>query len=266
MNKVFASTTRILFWLALMLALVACTINRINVGPTQTTTETVEREDAESVDVKVAMGFGELTIGGGAADLAQADFDFNIDDWEPGVSYAVSGGQGTLEITQPDTTEDLGIPDDDIVYRWDLAFNNDVPMAMEIELGAGEGNLSLGTLNLTSLSVEAGAGDMAIDLRNGRVPDLNVAMGAGEVTLDLGGDWSQDLDAFVSGGVGKLTLILPRDTGARVTATGGLGEINVEGLTADGDAYVNDAFGESDVTLTITVEGGVGEIVLQLEE
>jgi hypothetical protein len=43
-------------------------------------------------------------------------------------------------------------------------------------------------------------------------------MGAGEVTVDLTGDWQNDLDVNIEGGVGEITLRLPRGVGVRVEA------------------------------------------------
>jgi len=45
---------------------------------------------------------------------------------------------------------------------------------------------------------------------------------------------------------------------------GGLGAINASDFQKQGDAYVNDVYGKSPVTLQIEVEGGVGEIDLEL--
>jgi hypothetical protein len=64
--------------------------------------------------------------------------------------------------------------------------------------------------------------------------------------------------------VGKATLQLPRDVGVRVVAHGGLGAINASGFSKEGDVYVNDAYGKSSVALRINVEGGVGEINLEM--
>ena len=44
----------------------------------------------------------------------------------------------------------------------------------------------------------------------------------------------------------------------------GLGAIHADGFQKQGDAYVNDQYGRSPVTLQIEVEGGVGEINLEL--
>jgi len=93
---------------------------------------------------------------------------------------------------------------------------------------------------------------------------LELNMGAGETTVDLTGNWKKDLSAQIHGGVGKATIRLPRDVGVHVIAHGGLGAINASGFQKQGDAYVNDQYGKSPVTLRIEVEGGVGEIDLAL--
>ncbi len=93
--------------------------------------------------------------------------------------------------------------------EWDLRVNDDVPLDLNVQLGAGESDLDLDSLTLTA-------------------PDLS--MGAGETTVDLTGDYERDLAANIEGGVGEATVRLPGEVGVRVDAEGGLGEINPEGL------------------------------------
>jgi hypothetical protein len=50
----------------------------------------------------------------------------------------------------------------------------------------------------------------------------------------------------------------------KAKAQEGLGKINAEGLERVGDSYVNGAYGDSDVTLNVDVQGGVGEINLEI--
>jgi hypothetical protein len=88
-------------------------------------------------------------------------------------------------------------------------------------------------------------------------------MGAGKTTVDLTGDYAQDFDASIQGGVGEATVLLPSEVGVKAKAQGGIGKINAEGLKRVGDSYVNDAYGESDVTLSVDVQGGVGQINLE---
>jgi hypothetical protein len=59
-------------------------------------------------------------------------------------------------------------------------------------------------------------------------------------------------------------VLLPSEVGVKAKAEGCLGKINAEGLQRVGDSYVNDAYRESDVTLKVDVQGGVGEINLEV--
>ena len=40
--------------------------------------------------------------------------------------------------------------------------------------------------------------------------------------------------------------------------------VDTSGLTKDGDTYTNDAYGESDVTLNIEIDAGIGKINLDV--
>jgi hypothetical protein len=59
-------------------------------------------------------------------------------------------------------------------------------------------------------------------------------------------------------------VLVPSGVGVRMRAEGGLGKINAEGFQREGQAYVNDAYGDSEVTLEVDVRGGVGQINLEV--
>jgi hypothetical protein len=193
------------------------------------------------VDIQIAVG--ELAVTGGADALMEGEFTYNVATWRPEVDYQISAGRGILAIRQPDM--DVSVPVGAIRYVWDLSFEDDVPMDMDVTLGAGTSTLAVGGMALESLDVE---------------------VGAGESTLDLTGEWGHDLDVTLSGGVGKVTLLLPADVGVRVDVEGGLGDVDAYGLEVDGNRYVNAAYGETDATLYLDVRGGIGEIVLRVVE
>ena len=213
-------------------------------GELQTESQSVELDDAESVRTELRQGFGKLNLSGGAEQLMEANFSYNVAEWEPEVDYD-GGSQGTLTVQQGGSEGDgislLGL--DDARNEWDIRLNNSVPIDLSIDMGAGENDLRLGTLALTALDLQ---------------------MGAGVATVDLTGDWDQDLDVSIQGGAGEATLRLPRDVGVQVDAEGGIGEINASGLTKDGNTYTNEAYGSSDTTLTIDFEGGVGQVNLEV--
>jgi len=255
-------------WLAILVVLLAvtgCTGKRVRVGELRTESESVELGGAGSVRVEIDMAAGELEVSGGAGELLEAEFKYNVADLKPEVEY--SGG--TLTVLTPDvdilpgSLWDL----DDYRYEWDLRLNDAVPMEMSVEMGAGRTDLALGSLALTRLDVKRGAGDVNVDLSGASsLTRLEIGGGAGRITVDLTGDWQTDLDADIEAGVGQITVRLPRSVGVRVDVSVGIGGVNASGLTRDGDDYVNDAYGESDVTLRIDIRGGVGGINLELGE
>lgn len=236
----------------------------VRVGELQTRSETIELGDADLVKVEIEMGAGELDVGGGASELLEASFTYNVEELNPGATY--SGG--TLVVKDDDVDEGIGTLFDLDEYRneWDLLFYEDVPMEMSIDLGAGRTDLSLGSLALTRLNIDAGAGDVDLDLSSSQsLGRLDFDIGAGDATLDLTGDWQDDLDATITGGLGEFNLRLPGDVGVSVEVDTGIGDVDASGLTREGDTYTNAAYGVSDVTLRIEVDGGVGQINLEVE-
>ena len=70
------------------------------VGKLQRETKSVDPENARSVSAQLKMGAGELTLTGGADQLMEGDFSYNVADWKPKVSYDVSGEKGELVVRQ----------------------------------------------------------------------------------------------------------------------------------------------------------------------
>ena len=211
------------------------------VGEMQREEQSIQAENANSVRANLKMGAGVLNLTGGADQLMEADFAYNVADWKPKVNYDVSGETGELTVRQgSDGGVRLG---GDARNVWDIRFNDQLPTDLVVQMGAGESNLDLDSLTLTGLDLQ---------------------MGAGKTTVDLTGDYAQDFDASIQGGVGEATVMLPSEVGVQAKAEGGLGKINAEGFRREGDSYVNDAYGDSEVTLEVDVQGGVGQINLEV--
>lgn len=229
--------------LPLLLLLLGC-IDRVTVGATQTDSQTVELGDIDSVQVDIKMGIGQLDISSGTANLMDAEFTYNIEDWRPEVLFEQRGSRGELTVAQPEG-EINGIPDDDIEYRWLVILYDDIPMDMNVDLGVGESDLNLSGLDLQSLVVDTGVG---------------------EATIDLTGEWPESFDVRIKGGVGETTVYLPENVGLRLEADTGIGSLVVNGLQKEGDSnvYTNATYGESDVDITIDINGGIGEITVQV--
>jgi len=253
----------LLFTIAVVLT--ACSVGGARVGELQTESQTVELGGAASVRVEIEMGAGELDLSGGAAELLEASFTYNVAELKPEVEYA----GGRLSVRTPDVKfrADSLWDLDDYRYEWDLRLNDDVPMEMRVSMGAGRVDLKLGSLSLTRLDVTRGAGELLVDLSGPASPTrLDIGGGAGLLKVDLTGTWQSNLEATIGGGLGKRTLILPADVGVRVKVDIGIGSVDATGLTKEGEYYTNDAYGQSDVTLNIEVDGGVGETELRVGE
>jgi hypothetical protein len=219
----------------------SCGTQAQKVGEMQRESQSVGVENAQSVRADLKMGAGELNVTGGTDALMEGEFSYNVADWKPKVDYDVSGDTGELIVKQGSGGGvRLG---GNARNEWDLRFNDEVPTDLVVKMGAGESDLDLDSLTLTG---------------------LNLQMGAGKTTVDLTGDYAQDFEASIQGGVGEATVLLPSEVGVQAKAEGGLGKINAEGLQREGDSYVNEAYGDSDVTLEIDVQGGVGQINLEV--
>ncbi len=215
---------------------------RVEVGELRTETRSVEVEGADSVRANVRIALGELDVGGGGGDrLMEADFAYNVAAWQPRVDYEVVGNSGELTVQQQGLGE--GFPTTDVRNEWDLSLNDAVPVDLAVQMGGGVGNLDLDSITLRG---------------------LNLDVGAGSTRVDLSGDWDQDVSAVVRGGAGEVTMLLPSRMGVRVNAGTRLGRINAEGLRKQGEAFVNDAYGDSDATLEVDITGGAGLINLQV--
>jgi hypothetical protein len=238
---------------------------RVETGDLVKLTRSVDLGYAKSVDARIEMGVGKLTVSGGSQNVMDAEFTYNVAEWKPEVSYGEADERGTLRVRQPGG-HGLGLGGR-VRNEWDIQLNADIPMDLEVELGAGTGRLELGDLSLMDLRITAGAGEVEVLLTGQpEVDDLEVQVGAGDVTVDLSGEWTDDLDAEIKGGVGRLTLRLPTDVGVRVDADKGIGKVRAHGLRRKGGAYVNEAYGVSDVTLRIDCAAGVGSIILETED
>jgi hypothetical protein len=224
-----------------LLVIAGCNMENWDAGPVQTESQSVKLGGAKSARVEIEMPAGELSVGSGAKELLEADFSYGRRSSRPQVEYNVSAGEGRLTIRQPGSVHGRGGGHN----TWDLRLSNKVPLELKVDQGAGRAKLTLGGLSVSRL-------------------DVNI--GAGETMVDLTGDWKNDLTAHIAGGVGRATVRLPSDVGVRASAQGGLGAIHVHGLKKDGDAYVNEAYGKSPITVKVQVEGGVGEINLELAE
>ena len=204
--------------------------------PIQTETQSIDLDNSDFVSVRLRMGAGELSARGGSPKLMDGEFSVRRLAMKPKIHYDASGFRGRLRVEEPS-----GVHTSNSRYRWDLRFNDDKPLDLDVELGAGEARLDLGSLNLRSVDVH---------------------MGVGELRLDLRGKPKSDYTVNLRGGVGEATVYLPQDVGIVADAQGGIGGITARGLVKRDGEYVNDAYGRAKTTIRLDIRGGIGAINL----
>jgi hypothetical protein len=277
---------------AISLAALACNINldlpNVNVGgvetgPEQTVAiaEPAPEAGVEVVAVTLNMGAGQLNLTSGGSGLLAGEIRYNVADWEP----TITNTGDTLIIEQGDDDDTINLPGgDDVINEWTLALG-EVPMNLEVNAGAYEGNLALGGVPLRDLEINDGASSTTVTfdtpnpeemdrlsyktgassvtltgLANANFEDMNFDGGAGEFELDFSGDLQRDSAVHVTAGLGSVRIVVPAGTTTRVEVTGGLNDVNTQGSwTASGDVYETTGSGP---TLTIEVDMGAGSLNL----
>jgi hypothetical protein len=220
-----------------LLSITACTVDT---GPVETSGERIDPGAAESVRAEIRMGAGELHIEGGASNLMTGNFRYSERVGRPIVRYDVTGDHGRLLVESPKSSGSGA----KTVNTWDLRMSQDMPLDVTVNLGAGESTLDMSQLQVRS---------------------VDVSMGAGEMTLNMSGKYKRDVNVQVNGGVGEARIRLPKDIGAEVRATGGIGSIDTRGLTKRDGKYYNDAYAEGKPAVRMEVQGGIGNITLSVE-
>lgn len=232
-------TKNLLKTLVLLAVLLTGCGRRAQVGELRSESQSVDLGNAKSADVNIDFGAGDLKVTGGAAKLLEADFTYNVAALKPVVEFA----GGKLVVQQPEV-DGLPVLQGITGFRneWDLKLDDQVPVNLNVNMGAGNSSLQLAGLSLTG---------------------LNVTLGAGKSTVDLNGKWLHDLDITMDTGATDITVRLPKDIGVRVEVDRGPTAITAPGLLQDGDVYTNAAYGVSDVTLHLHIKAGIGILDLQ---
>ena len=114
--------------------------------------------------------------------------------------------------------------------------------------------------------MNSGASKSNLDLKGLKLSNFEVNAGVGDMTIDLGGKWKESFDATLHMGVGKSTIILPKNIGVKIKSSNGIGKADFVGFISKGDGiYVNEAYEDADVMINLNTELGVGEATFQLE-
>lgn len=188
--------------------------------------ENVAREGATEMSLTLGYGAGELRLSGGGSDLVAVKSTHQDVD----LQRVVRSGNTAAVNVRSNTPNPAFVT---ASRSWDVRVPSDIPVALTLDLGAGDFNVDLRDVMITRATVNNGASDLTIGLPTpkGEVP-FTISTGASSVTLEA-----------------------PLGVHYRVTTTGGLNSITGTQETA-GYAAARDR-------LTITISAGVSSITIR---
>jgi hypothetical protein len=259
----------------------------LQIGPLHQESRQVQLGDAERVTVDVQFGGGELEIGAGDEALLEGEFTYNIPDLEPEIVYHVRDGEGELLVRHSESRIQWDRSATEMRNEWQLDLTQEVPLSLDIDVGASTGRLELGGLRIVGLDLVAGAADMQVRfdepnperlssmtvhsgaarldllrLGNANLDQFSFDGGLGTYTFDFTGEWERSAQARIQAGASQVVLRVPEDIGVRV-CPGDLRSGNYGGLSEVDGCYVNPLYQRSDVQLDVDIDLGLGSLTVR---
>lgn len=274
-------------WLPLVLAVAlgACgdRVRENRKAPPDPRTFASSREFAgeKKLDARIEFGGGTLTLKPGpASTLYQASLRYDSRQLTPAVTY--EDGQLYIGMKGGNIRMEGGKHPGN---RLDVQLGTGVPLALNVEYGAGLGQLELGGLTVRSARIATGASKTQLTISNPTVGDcdalelqagaarvevrglgnlsphqLRVEGGVGDLDLDFSGAWRSDMSANVNMGMGKLRLDVPRGVGVRVRKSAMLTSFHGPGMTKQGDTYLTPGYESATRHLNVEINAAFGSV------
>lgn len=243
-------------------------------------------EALPSLAVAVEFGAGHLILGPGSATKLY-DATMRYDEERAAPLHRFSAQERRLDLKlRPIGNGGVRVTNrGQMAQHASLTLTPSVPLALDVTLGAGEGEIELGGLTLRSaavhsvatrtvirvsqpnrmacetLDLDGGAAEVFTEhLGNLRCAEIRFEGGMGQTTLDLTGRWTSTLNVRAKQALGALRLVLPKDAGVRIMLDRTLTSFTPEGFTRDGAAWVTSNYRNAGRTIQIDVTTAVGGI------
>ena len=248
-------------------------------------------EAIPALDVKVEFGAGYLVLGpNDEGMLYDAELRYDQERAAPAHRYDAATHQLDLRLRPVGNAGVRVTNRSQLTQRASVRLAPNVPLTLDVTLGAGEGEIELGGLRLRSaavhsvatrtlirasrpnttscetLDLDGGAAEVITEhLGNLRCAEIRFEGGVGATTLDLTGRWTSTLRVRAKQALGQLRLVLPKDAGVRIVLDRTLASFDPSGFERDGAAYVTPDFRGAARTIHIDVTTAVGGIEIVWE-
>ncbi|NUN71045.1 MAG: hypothetical protein HUU02_15195 [Bacteroidetes bacterium] len=263
----------------------------------------VNRTDEKEVRLSLNSSFGSVNIKKGDAEkIVRVRYRSKEKKREPALElqYAVRKGVGDLRMEMHPEDSDVNYNDEgdgvrinaDVNFSadvWHVELTDAVPIAMEVELGAGKSDFDLTGLILNELDITTGASSSRLDfgeknkgeikklriesgvskfvannLNNANFRTLEFNGGVGTYVLDFGGSLNRDVSVDINVGLGAMTIVVPKEIGLRVKYE----DSWLSNLSLDDDEFVrkrkgiyeSQNYADAAGRMEVHVESGLGTV------
>lgn len=175
--------------------------------------------------------------------------------------------------------------------KWFLRFSDAIPISFDIELGVGKAQINLSDLQVKDFNLSTGASEVEISFdtpNKSSIDNLNIESGVskfsgynlananfkhfkfqggvGAYTLDFSGKLENEVDVDVEVGFGVVTIVVPKDVGARVTyEKSWISRLECarDFHSTNDDQYISDNYSSAAGKMNIRVESGLGSVKIK---
>lgn len=239
--------------------------------------------DEDRLDVRLTYGVGVMTLAAGdRGALYRTRLTYDEDAAEPVTDY--EDGRLHLGISRYNGSV-IDVKNWSSEGSFDVELTREVPLRLDMELGAVKADLDFTGLPIQSLELKTGASESnlhidepnpermeravfqvgAADFHLSGVGNLNarevsVKAGVGSVTLELDGTWTADQSLEIEMGLGALELRIPRTLGVKLERTSLLTSIDTGGMVRRGDAYYSANWEGADHKVEVEISAAFGSV------
>lgn len=247
-------------------------------------------EGAERAEVRLRLVSDSIIVRPQAGlELLRGRFSYNVDEWSPNVKQDTDAGLTRVTIGQGIGSQIPLGKSDEYFNAWEIELAPGIPLDLGVDIGSGQAALDLTGLSVRNLGVTTGSADVSLafnafnpeplallrlttgtgkfivsGLGNANFDRLSVLGGAGTVDLDFSGAMRRAAIVDVKAGAGKINVRVPSTLGVRVTFTSTpASSVDAVGFSEQSDnVYINAAYGQAMLTLTLNITAGIGSVTL----
>jgi uncharacterized protein DUF2154 len=241
----------------------------------------------KSLESSIWLDVGSLEIkGAGKSEpLYSMNLEYDKASYTPDVNYSSASmdEKGRL-LLKLESIHKMGIRRQGHSNTLRLAFNDSVPLDLDLNTGVVDARLSLSGMKIARLRFESGVGGgrmsayepnsipcesitikngvgkiEAVGLGNLNFRDLEFEGGVGGANLDFTGEWKQNADVRIQLGMGGVNVVMPRDVGVRLESEKHfLNGLQLEGFQKRDDYYYSDNYEKATIKVSLRVVAGIG--------